>query len=59
MEIPKRILHLAARIDQIYAELEGVGRDQSVSFAASHMVGTIQSLLRVASSQLIRLSGRI
>lgn len=53
----ERLLHLAAQLDQLNRELDAVGVSKEISFAASHSVGVIQSLLRAASRRIQQIAG--
>ena len=56
-----KLLHFAAQVDQLKNELRYLQHESatSVGLSANHMMGTIQSLLGVASSRLTELAGRV
>lgn len=52
----QKVLHLAAKVDQIYAELEPIWKDPVLGFSAGHQTGVLLGAVRHLSRSLIKLS---
>lgn len=65
MTTKDKLLHIAAQLDQIVRELEAIGAPVSqggaadISFAASHVIGTVLMSIGFASKRLVVLSGNL
>lgn len=55
----EKLLHLSAKIDQIYRELDPIWRDKSISLSACHEVGIIMSYCSMTARKLNTLAARL